>query len=160
MPILHGDSLLIENYFLTFWGRTLGIGASSLSFRLSLFSEGDYGYEHRAGGVIIRTDDLADGLQCSRQELFSWIDTLEMYGFVLHLYAVPKSRPDETPLNYFKVRKSVPLLSRDLVDTLPPVLQKMHSDYIKEHMPVDFVLQDRWDYGAVKRKFIEGNTTL
>ncbi|MDQ0191257.1 hypothetical protein JI721_12135 [Alicyclobacillus cycloheptanicus] len=138
MPLYRDGKLFIENYFMDFWGPILGIGTSSLFVTVSSAAKGGH-------FATLSTQYLLAVLRCSDKELFSWIKTLEHYGFIRHFFVENTSRPNEEPSNRFVVRKSMPLLTQELVNTLPPLVKKRHDDFLKLNTSQNARHGELWD---------------
>ena len=117
----YSQKTAIDDYFLDFWTPVLGMGpAFTYIWYVHLMYSGcDEEYSIR------KTSQL---MGISANTLRSYLDILEKYGFIFRLYNDTDENTTEATI---KVRKSTPMLSENILDTLPPMIKEKHEGHSK-----------------------------
>ncbi|MGU3473096.1 DnaA N-terminal domain-containing protein [Paenibacillus sp. D51F] len=128
LPYRDGDLTIIHNYIFDYWGYFLQAEGLALYGHLKRYCYGDKDY------CWPNLDLIAAKMRMTRNTVKKYIDLLESYSFIIkfNVQNADKDNNNESPL--FKVRKKVPLLSQELIEQLPRVLQKDHEAYLQKLM--------------------------
>lgn len=122
LPDLQGHKTIIPNYFLDFWTPILGLNVAFTYIRYvrQVYSENQL--------LKIPLYKMAQMMGISIPTLRNHLDKLEEYGFICRFYEDIDLNQTEVTI---KVRKTIPLISGELLNSLPKMIQKEHSNYIK-----------------------------
>lgn len=128
LPYRDGDLTIIHNYIFDYWGYFLKAEGLALYGHLKRYCYGDKDY------CWPNLDLIGQKMRMSRNTVKTYIDLLESYSFIIkfNVQNADKNNNNESPL--FKVRKKVPLLSQELIEHLPRVLQEDHDRYLQKLM--------------------------
>lgn len=127
LPRVHGHFTSIDNYFFDYWGYFLGCEATALFAHLLRYTMSkDYCYPDM-GLIALKMGKTVKTIR-------SYMDKLEEYGFIYRFWVQNPERNnvDEAPI--IKVRKTIPLLSEDLIKKLPDRLREEHNKYLENLM--------------------------
>jgi hypothetical protein len=126
VPFVDGHLTIINNYMFDYWGCILGAEAIALYAHLKRYCYGEKDY------CWPNLDLISYKMKMSRNTVKKYLGILEDYGFVYHFSVqnADQNNTNESPL--FKVRKKVPLLTQDLCEKLPLVLQLDHEKYLQK----------------------------
>lgn len=121
----------VSNYFLDYWGNILGMDAAYTWIRYVR-------YVYRANWEPnFSLTKMAKIMGIAINTLKKYLGILETYGFVAIFYkdtkSLEKNREVTKTLIRVKVRKSIPFLTPDLVELLPPDLKAHHSRDLAEY---------------------------
>ncbi|MDO6657460.1 DnaA N-terminal domain-containing protein [Anaerobacillus sp. 1_MG-2023] len=129
LPDLNGNKTIVNNYLLRFWGpsfdsRIGGIVAYTYIILSSYCWDKDYTW--------IGLDTITKQLTCSKTSARKYLDILEKAGFIIRFW---REQDDDTRMNgtiLIKVRRSLPLLSREQYNALPKSLRKEHDRFLRK----------------------------
>ncbi len=139
-----GHKTIIENYLLDFWQPILGLTATMIFINYSRLAMGD------GGEMKVRSmGDVADLMGVSRPTLTKYVTLLEEYGFLMRFWAESTKKPGLNDPTWMKVRRTIPLLSEDLVLELPDYLRIEHNKFIKR-LSESYNLRLEEDYEEAK----------
>lgn len=126
VPYVDGHLTIINNYMFDYWGFILGAEAIALYAHLKRYCYGDKDY------CWPNLELISYKMKMSRNTVKKYLRVLEDNGFVYHFNVqnADLNNTNESPL--FKVRKKIPLLSKEQCDQLPKVLQLDHEKYLKK----------------------------
>lgn len=127
------DFTLLANYLIDFWGAILGDSAISAYMHLLRHCYGedkDYCYPD--------IELIAMKMGKKRKAVKEYFETLEEYGFIaiFHRKDILNSNSDVSPL--FKVRRYVPILTKELYEQLPDRLKESHDEIMEELAGITF----------------------
>jgi hypothetical protein len=118
------DFTLIHNYLLDFWGAIMGSEALALYTHLKRYCYGQKDF------CFPNMDVIASKMRKSRNTILKYLDILEEYGFILKINRLDKERNNGDSSPFFKIRRYIPLLSLELIDTLPDFLKEEHAKFL------------------------------
>lgn len=152
VPYVDGHLTIINNYMFDYWGYILGAEAIALYAHLKRYCYGDKDY------CWPNLELISFKMKMSRNTVKKYLGILEDHGFVyqFNVQNADLNNTNESPL--FKVRKKVPLLSQELCDTLPPVLQADHEKYLSKMLATcehELDLDPSVDYSSLYDGLIE-----
>lgn len=139
LPRVNGNITVLDNYFLDYWGHFLGAGPTTAFAHLLRYCYGkDYCWP--------KLETIAAKMNCSLPTLRNYYDILEQYGFAYRFWCENvETGKDDSIL--FKVRKTIPFLSEELIEKLPKALRKEHDEYVEDLMEsYDVMFEDSYDY--------------
>ncbi|NKQ18569.1 DnaA N-terminal domain-containing protein [Brevibacillus laterosporus] len=141
LPIDNKGFTTISNYFLDFWGAVMGATATSLYIHLTRYCYGDKDF------CFPDLPTIALKMQITTTTLNKYMDILEQHGFIFRFWLQnPEENNNDCGIIY-KVRRTIPILSRELVENLPKPFQTMHDQYIEQIMEVTHIeLAESYDY--------------
>jgi hypothetical protein len=143
VPYSQGDGniTLLHNYLLDFWSYFLGSDACITYIHLIR-------YAYNKDSVFPSLDTIAVKMRCDRRTLTKYIDILESFGFVYRFWTKKPEDNNRPGTILFKVRKTLPLLSEELIHKLPSDLKGKHDLFIiklsKSH-EIEFNAKDNYD---------------
>ncbi|WP_214482993.1 DnaA N-terminal domain-containing protein [Bacillus sp. SM2101] len=120
------DFTLIHNYLFDFWGAILGSEAVALYTHLKRYCYGKKDY------CFPNMDEIVFKMKKSRNTVNKYLDILEMYGFILKLYRMDRERHNGESSPFYKIRRYIPLLSKELIEDLPDLLRRRHDEFLAE----------------------------
>jgi hypothetical protein len=152
IPYVDGHITIINNYMFDYWGHFLSAEGIALFGHLKRYCYGDKDF------CWPNLELISNKMNKSRNTVKKFLSILEHYGFVYHFNVqnANMNNTDESPI--FKVRKKVPLLSKELFDQLPQVLQIDHERYIQKLLITceqELELDPNVDYGELYNELIE-----
>ncbi|MED1666969.1 DnaA N-terminal domain-containing protein [Brevibacillus laterosporus] len=141
LPIDNKGFTTISNYFLDFWGAVMGSTATSLYIHLTRYCYGDKDY------CFPDLPTIALKMQITTTTLNKYMDILEQNGFIYRFWLQnPEENNNDCGIIY-KVRRTIPILSKELVEKLPKPFQLMHDQYIEQIMEIAHIeLASSYDY--------------
>lgn len=75
--------------------------------------------------------ELRDRMKLSKPTLVSKLKKLEEHNFILRIRRLEKAKDNKEVSPIYKVRATIPHISKEQYDMLPPALQKSHDKYMK-----------------------------
>lgn len=126
------DFTIVSNYLVDFWGAIMGDSAISTYLHLKRHAYGKKDY------CYIDIDLIALKMSRSRNTVKGYLETLEQHGFIATFLRkdVEDNNRDVSPL--FKIRRYVPLITKEMYESLHPKLQKLHDEFLEELNGVGF----------------------
>lgn len=127
IPYSRTNVVNIERYMLWYWSPI--IGADCILLYLHLWE-----YCRREDGIDIcypKTKELELKMKMSRPTLNKSINILEENNFLIKIRRINKLNKKETSPVY-KLRDTVPFLSKEQYMSLPDELKEKHDDYMKK----------------------------
>ncbi|SFJ77544.1 Helix-turn-helix domain-containing protein [Paenibacillus sp. UNC496MF] len=152
VPYVDGHMTIINNYMFDYWGYILGAEAIALYAHLKRYCYGERDF------CWPNLELISYKMKMSRNTVKKYLSILEDHGFVYHFNVqnADLNNTNESPL--FKVRKKVPLLSQELCDQLPQVLQVDHEKYLTKLLTTcehELDLDPSVDYSSLYDDLIE-----
>ena len=142
--VFNADFTMMDNYFIDYWGYFLGAGAVTAYMHLLRFSYGQKDYCFPSLSLIQQKMNI------SKPTLNGYLELLEQYGFLMRFWVQNASKRNLEESSIFKVRKTVPMLTHELLERLPERLRTDHDKYIANLKKSNEVtLHDRDDYSEV-----------
>lgn len=149
LPRVHGQFIQIDNYFFDFWGYFLGCEATALFVHLIRHAiNKDYCWPELSL--------IAFKMKKSLKAVRGYMDILEEYGFIYRFWVqnVNKNFAEESPI--IKIRKTIPLLSEELIAQLPEKLRKEHDKYLADLMEsYEIQIADEYPIDDTLHSFME-----
>jgi DNA-binding transcriptional ArsR family regulator len=128
IPFTRNNVVNLERYILRYWQPLIGSNAVMLLLNL-------WEYCNRDEGVDIcypKTSELAELMGVSKPTITNTLKVLEENNFIIIIHRLNKLANNKETSPIFKLRQTVPLLSKEQVRKLPPLLQKKHDEYIEK----------------------------
>ncbi|QHW35497.1 hypothetical protein GZH47_31885 (plasmid) [Paenibacillus rhizovicinus] len=152
VPYVDGHVTMINNYMFDYWGYILGAEAIALYAHLMRYCYGQKDF------CWPNLELISYKMKMSRNTVKKYLGILEEHGFVYHFNVqnADLNNTNESPL--FKVRKRVPLLTQELCDQLPKVLQIDHEKYLNKLLTTcehELDLDPSVDYSTLYGNLIE-----
>lgn len=116
----------IERYMMYYWKPFLTADGVFLYLHLWEFCRKEDGVDICYPSI----DELASRLDTSRPTVVSKIKKLEEYNFLIQIHRHNKLNNNKETSPIFKLRQTMPFLSKELYEKLNPFLQKKHDDYM------------------------------
>ncbi|AUM64958.1 replication initiation protein [Brevibacillus laterosporus] len=141
LPIDNKGFTTISNYFLDFWGAVMGATATSLFIHLTRYCYGDKDF------CFPDLPTIAVKMKMTTTTLHKYMDILEQHGFIFRFWLQnPEENNNDCGIIY-KVRRTIPILSRELVENLSKPFQSMHDRYMEQVIEVTHIeLAESYDY--------------
>lgn len=115
----------LERYMLYYWIHIIGSDCILLYLHLWDFCNKDEGVDI----CYPKMTELEQRMGLSRPTLIKKIKTLEENNFLIQIHRINKQNKKETsPI--FKLRQTIPLLSKEQYHKLPKLIQKKHDEYM------------------------------
>ncbi len=152
IPYIDGELTIFNNYFFDFWGYYLNAEGTSLYGHLKRHAYGDKDW------CFPNFNLISEKMDKSRKTLHTYLDILERYGFVYQFGVINTSKKNAEESSVFKIRKSTPLLTKNLIygnpdieipddapphivkalkkekKGLPPKLREEHEKFVSKRM--------------------------
>jgi len=125
------DFTLVHNYFLDFWGTIMGIGPSHTYIHLKRFAYGSKDFCFPNIPVLMKKMGI------SRPTLLKYLDILEKYGFVAKILRADTEKDNISASPFFKIRRYIPLLTKDLVEQLPEDIREEHDKFLAKTQGIE-----------------------
>lgn len=126
------DFTIMSNYLVDFWGAIIGDSPISAYMHLKRYCYGkkDYCYPD--------LETIAFKMKKSINALKGYLDILEEHGFIVKFLRrdVTDNNRNVSPL--FKIRRTVPIITKEMYDSLPDKLKELHDEYMKNLEGVQF----------------------
>lgn len=126
------DFTIMSNYLIDFWGAVMGDSAVSAYMHLRRYCYGkkDYCYPD--------IDLIAAKMNRTPKTVGGYLNTLEEYGFIARFYRadITDSNRDVSPL--FKIRRYVPMITKEMYEELPKKLKKEHDKFMESLEGISF----------------------
>lgn len=121
-----GDVTLVANYLLDFWGAAIGNDPVSLYIHLKRYAYGkkDYCYPD--------IELLMLKMKKSRNHIKDCIKILEENHFIVAFNRLD-TEEERNVSPFFKIKRYIPFISKDMYENLDPRLQKLHDDYLEQY---------------------------
>lgn len=128
IPYASMNVINIERYMLYFWSLIMDSDCILLYLHL-------WEYCDRTNGVDIcypKMNELQERLGVSKPTLIKKIKMLEENNFLVQIHRLNKKDNNRETSPIFKLRQTIPMLSREQYQKLPKLMQKKHDDYMKK----------------------------
>ncbi|MCY9056080.1 helix-turn-helix domain-containing protein [Bacillus spizizenii] len=121
------DFTIVSNYLVDFWGAIMGDSAVSVYLHLKRHAYGKKDY------CYVDIEMICLKMNKGRTAVAGYLKTLEEYGFIVTFLRkdITRNNSDASPL--FKIRRYVPLLTKEMYDSLHPKLKALHDDFMSEY---------------------------
>lgn len=148
IPRVHGNFTAVDNYFFDYWGYFLGSRATTAFMHLLRYC---YGSDVCYPSIPL----IAAKMNCTRQSLNTYFEILEKYGFIYRFWTRKPNDNNKNGTIIFKVRQTIPFLSEELIEQLPPILKKEHEKDVKRLSESYHIqLSEHVDYQEVYQEFL------
>lgn len=126
------DFTIVSNYLIDFWGAIIGSEAVQLYLHLKRYAYGKRDY------CFPDIELIALKMGKSRNTIKKYLDILEEHGFIVMFLRrdITDNNRDVSPL--FKIRRYVPLITKEMYDSLHPKLKKLHDEFMANFEGVNF----------------------
>lgn len=135
------DFTLIHNYLLNFWSAIMGSEAVMVYIHLKSYCY--FGKDFCFPDMETIQFKMKKG---SRTTINKYMDILEDYGFIAKIQRIDTERNNGFSTPFFKVRRYIPFLSQELIETLPAKLKMEHDKFLAKANGID--LSDTLDTEA------------
>lgn len=129
IPYTRNNVVNLERYILRYWQPIMGSDAVMLLLNL-------WEYCNRDEGIDIcypKVSDLAEMMGRSVPSITKNLKILEENNFLLVIHRLNRKANNKETSPCFKLRETVPLISREQYLTLPPSLREKHDEYIEKY---------------------------
>ncbi len=126
IPARNGDITSIDNYFLDFWGNIMGAEATVSYIHLLRYC---YGMKDVCFPDL---QTIADKMGKTAKTVSGYLDTLENHGFIFRFWAQDPNNDNKDVGIFYKVRRTIPLLSHEQITMLPASLRRSHDELIEQ----------------------------
>ena len=126
VPFTRNNVVNLERYILRYWQPIIGSDAVMLLLNL-------WEYCNKEDGVDIcypKIPELAIMMNRSKPVITNTLQKLEDNNFIIIIHRLNKLSNNRETSPVFKLRQTVPLLSREQYRDLPDFLKKKHDDYM------------------------------
>lgn len=127
IPFSSNGVINVNRYMFWFWTPLIGSDAISLYTLLNEYCDDETDFCYPKEG------ELAERLGVSIPTVDKKADLLEEHNFIYVISRLNKLNSNRSTSNLYKVRKTIPLLSRELYLKLPDYLRKKHDDFMKRY---------------------------
>ncbi|MFD0051511.1 hypothetical protein ACFVHQ_19700 [Actinomycetes bacterium NPDC127524] len=110
IPYVEGEITIFNNYFFDFWSYYLTVGGVVFYGHLKRYA---YGNEDWCSPDIKK---IALKMDKSYSAVLRYIEILEHFGFIYKFSEVNKSKENIEQMPIFKIRKMIPLLTKELIE--------------------------------------------
>ncbi|WP_078557072.1 DnaA N-terminal domain-containing protein [Bacillus alkalicellulosilyticus] len=131
LPDMNGQKTIINNYLLRYWGPTFhnksgGIVAYTYIILQSYCWDKDYTW--------VSMDTLSKQVTCTLPTLRKYLAILEENGFIIRFWREEEDDKKNVTQGtiLFKVRQTLPLLSREQYNSLPKALRLEHDRFLRK----------------------------
>lgn len=126
------DFTMISNYMIDFWGAVIGSEPVSVYMHLRRYAYGKKDY------CFPDIELIAQKMNKSINSIKKYMSVLEEYGFIAKILRrdVTQNNREVSPL--FKIRRYVPMITKEMYDNLPDKLKALHDDFLKNLDGVSF----------------------
>lgn len=121
-----GSFTQIHNYFLDFWGSILGSDAVALFMHLKRYCYGEL-KDFCFPNIELIQFKMKKG---SKNTILKNLELLEKYGFIAKILRMDVERNNALSSSFIKIRRYIPVLSQELIDSLPNRLKQEHDEFI------------------------------
>lgn len=150
LPKEHGNFTGVDNYFLDFWGPILGYQATMVFIHLLRYCYGG------KDSCFPDLDTMAAKLKMSIPTVRKYLEVLEKFGFIMRFWVQNPDNHNLMESCVYKVRRTVPMLSQEEVESLPDELKQLHEDYLEELMEShEITLRESYDTVGAYKDFEE-----
>lgn len=120
------DFTIVSNYLMDFWGAIMGNCAvdTYLHLKRHAYGKKDYCY--------VDIDLIALKMKRSKNTVKKYLDQLEEYGFIAIFHRMDKEDRGRDVSPLFKIRRYIPMITKDMYDSLNPKLQKLHDSFMSD----------------------------
>lgn len=126
VPFSMKNVINISRYFKKFWIPILGTDAGWLYIFLSEYCDDtDICYP--------KVEELMKHMNLSSYLVKKALDKLVEHNFVFIIYRLNKLADNKETSPIYKLRQTIPLLSKELVSTLPESLKKKHDEFMVKY---------------------------
>lgn len=126
------DFTVMSNYLIDFWGAIIGSEAVSVYMHLRRYAYGKKDY------CFPDIELIALKMNKSVNSVKKYMDVLEEYGFIAKFLRKDKTKNNKDVSPLFKIRRYIPMITREMYDSLPEKLRELHDDVMKELENVTF----------------------
>ena len=120
------DFTIVSNYLVDFWGAIMGdsVVSTYLHLKRHAYGKKDYCY--------IDIDLIAMKMGKSKNAVKGYLATLEEHGFIAIFLRrdMEDQNRDVSPL--FKIRRYIPLITKEMYDSLHIKMQKLHDEFMAQ----------------------------
>lgn len=136
----------VERYMLWYWSPIIGSNAIMLFLHLWEYCNQDEGVDI----CYPKISELCEKMNVSRPTLIKILNKLEENNFILQIHRLNKKNNMKETSPIFKLRQTIPLLSKEQYNQLSNNLQKKHDDYMEKFS--DNQSLDHFSYNAKETK--------
>ncbi|MDX8367174.1 helix-turn-helix domain-containing protein [Cytobacillus sp. IB215665] len=121
------DVSFVHNYFFDFWGAIMGAEAIALYLLLKRYCNNkDY------CSVDMQTIQMKMK-KGSKNSIIKYLNTLEKFGFITKIQRIDLKKNNSDTSPFYKIRRNIPLLSKELAETLPEKLRIEHDEFLESN---------------------------
>ncbi|MCG7320198.1 DnaA N-terminal domain-containing protein [Brevibacillus laterosporus] len=118
----------INNYFLDYWGAIMGAEVTALYIHLLRYCYGDKDY------CFPELDVIGLKMKKAPKTLLSYLQILETHGFIFRFWLQDPSDNNVDCGIIYKIRRTIPVLSEELIESLELPLRLAHDSDIRKIM--------------------------
>ncbi|KZE67945.1 hypothetical protein AWM68_17385 [Fictibacillus phosphorivorans] len=140
----------MNNYFLDFWGAILGHGPVAVFTHLLR-------HAYQKDWCDPSLELIEQKMDIKRDALNGYLDILENHGFIFRFWRKKKDDKDKDTSIFFKLRRTIPLLTESLLLSLKenkPKLYTKHNEYLEQlNESHEVELNAKDEYEAIYKDF-------
>ncbi|QRV11459.1 helix-turn-helix domain-containing protein (plasmid) [Bacillus velezensis] len=118
----------VERYMAYYWKQIIGAEAIFVYYQLWEYCDKDSGVDI----CFPKMTELAERCGISRGSLIDKIKRLEENNFLIQVHRLNKRHNNKEDSPIFKLRRTIPLLSKEQYKKLKPFARKKHDEYMEK----------------------------